>query len=208
MQHIYIKPVKKAVIIAKKQVTIKDIADLQGPQKLLDKIYQLVVMEIDSKKDKNYLISCLDIVTIIQNEFHDLLIQNYGEIDTIISYQNSSEKDNKIWVFLKILSVCFILFCGGAVAIMTFHTDAAVPDIFLQVYKIFMGTDEKSYLIEISYSIGLAAGIIVFFNHFSNIKLTQDPTPIEVEMRSYEMQVEDSIIESLLNEKENQDDSH
>ena len=39
--------------------------------------------------------------------------------------------------------------------------------------------------IAFSYSIGLAVGIIVFFNHFSKKKLTKDPTPIEIEMKKY-----------------------
>ena len=39
--------------------------------------------------------------------------------------------------------------------------------------------------LEISYSIGLAVGIIVFFNHVSKKKITRDPTPIEVEVKKY-----------------------
>ena len=42
---------------------------------------------------------------------------------------------------------------------------------------------------EIPYSIGLAVGITVFFNHCSKRKLTTDPTPIEVEMTTYEEEV-------------------
>lgn len=86
---------------------------------------------------------------------------------------------------------------------MTFQTDAALPSAFEQLYIIFLGdTKLQPYLIEIPYAIGIAVGIIVFFNHFSKKRLTDDPTPIEVELRSYEVQVEDSIIEELLNEKE------
>jgi stage V sporulation protein AA len=39
--------------------------------------------------------------------------------------------------------------------------------------------------LEISYSIGLGIGIIVFFNHIRNKKLTKDLTPLEVEMKKY-----------------------
>ncbi len=52
-------------------------------------------------------------------------------------------------------------------------------------------------LIDLPYSIGLAAGIIVFFNHFSGKKLTDDPTPIEVEMSVYEKEVADNLIDTL-----------
>ena len=42
---------------------------------------------------------------------------------------------------------------------------------------------------EIPYSIGLAVGIVIFFNHFGKKMLTTDPTPIEVQMTTYEEEV-------------------
>ena len=51
--------------------------------------------------------------------------------------------------------------------------------------------------LEVFYSLGLAAGIIVFFNHFSKITLTQDPTPIEIEMTTYEKETNASVIDHL-----------
>lgn len=49
---------------------------------------------------------------------------------------------------------------------------------------------------EVSYSIGLAVGIILFFNHIGGRRITKDPTPIEVEMRIYERDVNDALIET------------
>ncbi len=95
-----------------------------------------------------------------------------------------------------------ILFTGGGIAIMTFHTDAAVPDVFVRLYSLFLGKENLNpIIIEIPYSIGIAAGIIVFFNHFSSKRLTDDPTPIEVEMRLYERDVDDCIIKNLSQER-------
>jgi stage V sporulation protein AA len=48
--------------------------------------------------------------------------------------------------------------------------------------------------IEIAYSIGLAAGITIFYNHIGGKRLTSDPTPLEVEMRNYESDVNKAII--------------
>jgi stage V sporulation protein AA len=48
--------------------------------------------------------------------------------------------------------------------------------------------------IEIAYSIGLAAGITIFYNHIGGKRLTSDPTPLEVEMRNYESDVNNAII--------------
>ena len=65
-----------------------------------------------------------------------------------------------------------------------------------------MGVDKKGSLtiLELSYCIGLPIGIMVFFNHFNRRKLIMDPTPIHVEMRSYEKQVNEAIIEDASRE--------
>lgn len=47
-----------------------------------------------------------------------------------------------------------------------------------------------------AYSIGLAIGIIVFFNHIGGRRITKDPTPIEVEMRIYEDDVNNALVET------------
>ena len=48
---------------------------------------------------------------------------------------------------------------------------------------------------EYCYSIGLGVGIIIFYNHFGPKKLTKDPTPIEVEMRKYERDINQTLID-------------
>ena len=42
----------------------------------------------------------------------------------------------------------------------------------------------------------LVFGIIVFFNHIGGRRITKDPTPIEVEMRVYETDVNKALIET------------
>ena len=38
--------------------------------------------------------------------------------------------------------------------------------------------------------IGLVMGILIFFNHFGKKRFSQDPTPIEVQMRTYEGEIQ------------------
>ena len=49
-------------------------------------------------------------------------------------------------------------------------------------------------VLEVSYCIGLALGIVVFFNHVAAKKLNTDPTPLEVEMRLYEDNISKTLI--------------
>ena len=50
--------------------------------------------------------------------------------------------------------------------------------------------------LEISYCIGVTVGILVFFNHVGKKKLTPDPTPIQVQLRKYEQDVDTTFIEN------------
>lgn len=199
---VYIKPVKKANIIKKKLVTIKDLTRLQGPKDIVNKLYPLIVMKIPEEQNKNYLISVLDIIKVIQDFDERIVVYNFGEKDTIICYSREEKKENKAITLLKVIFIAGVLITGSAVAIMAFHTDTQMPKIFTNFYFLFLGrNDLQPYLVEIPYSLGLAIGISVFFNHFSKIKFTSDPTPIEVELKLYENQVDDSIIEVLKEEE-------
>ena len=48
---------------------------------------------------------------------------------------------------------------------------------------------------EIMYSIGLTGGIVIFYNHFGGKSFSNDPTPIEVEMNTYEQDIDYALIE-------------
>ena len=80
---------------------------------------------------------------------------------------------------------------------MAFHNDIGITDLFDGVHEMITGTKSSGHsILEISYSIGLSVGIIVFFNHIGGKRITKDPTPIEVEMRIYEDEVNQTLIDA------------
>lgn len=199
---IYIKTVKKASIIKKRNVIVKDIADVYAPSTLKSKVESVNVMNIKQEQKKNYLISSIDVIKAIGKQFPDCSINMVGEIDTIIQYEPEAPKVNKLWLFIKIAFIVIILFAGAATAIMSFHTDAQIPEVLENYYFMFFGEKiERPYIIEIPYSIGLAVGIIAFYNHIFKWHITDDPTPLEVEMTTYEEDVDRCEIDNLSGEK-------
>ena len=71
-----------------------------------------------------------------------------------------------------------------------------VCELFLDVYTRFLPQMTPGFsVLEISYSIGIGLGVVLYFNHFGRRKFTQDPTPLEVEMRVYEDDIDTTIIE-------------
>lgn len=199
---IYVKTVKKASIIKKRNVTVKDIADVYAPSTLKSKVESVNVMNIKQEQQKNYLISSIDVIKAIDKQFPDCSINMVGEIDTIIQYEPETPKVNKLWLFTKIAFIVIVLFAGAATAIMSFHTDAQIPEVLENYYFMFFGEKiERPYIIEIPYSIGLAVGIIAFYNHIFKWHITDDPTPLEVEMTTYEEDVDRCEIDNLSGEK-------
>lgn len=199
---IYVKPAKKASVAERKNIYLKDIAEVSAPENLIKKIKNIKLMEIKNEEQRNYLITIIDIISAIDKAMPGHTINNVGEIDTIIEYSPKRKQENKIFKILKIAFVTIILAGGSATAIMSFHSDAQMSTVFENYYYIFFNEKvENPLIIDLPYSLGLALGIIVFFNHFSGKKITEDPTPIEVEMSSYESDVTDNIIDTLNTER-------
>ncbi len=206
---IYVKPTKKISICETSEVLLKDVADVSAPKNMQKKIESLTLLKIETDHKKNYLISVIDIITVIDKAFPGHTINNVGEMDTVVEYSPQKSKDNKIIKWTKVFLISMILLTGSATAIMSFHSDAQLPVVFQSLYYLFFNEKiENPMIIDIPYSIGLAVGIIVFFNHFMGKKLTTDPTPIEVEMSLYEADVTDCVIDTLnVNPKKDGDEN-
>ena len=202
---IFIKPVKKAIISGRRAVMLKDIAEVYCRNNENLNVGETIIFNIpDDSGKKSYLISVIDIVKEILKKFPDASVNNLGEMDTVLEYSPVPEKSNKAVDFVKVIFVCIVLFGGAMTAIMSFNNDAQMPAIFMTMHRLVFGYEtSEPYIIYIPYSIGLAAGIIVFFNHFGKKYITQDPTPIEVEMTTYEKESTDCIIDNLVKEKSN-----
>lgn len=129
--------------------------------------------------------SILKVIERIHQDYPNLEVVNCGETDFVVEYQLNSVK-NPWMEKIKLILVAIIVFFGSAFTIMTFHVDIGIQKTFSRFYEQVMGVTKPMVTeLEISYSIGVAVGIMVFFNHFSKKKITKDPTPIEVEMKKY-----------------------
>ena len=195
---IYIKPNEKITITARKIVYLKDVGEIWIPGQSTASLGNLVVYQVPEDTEKTYLISVIDIIKAITLKFPDATVNNVGEMDILLTYQRQYKQQNKVWLYSKIVFIALILFTGASTSIMSFHSDAQIPKIFQNYYYMFFGEyNDMPLILAIPYTIGLAIGIILFFNHFSKIYVTKDPTPIEIEMTTYEKETNTSIIDAL-----------
>lgn len=139
-------------------------------------------------------LSILDVVEKIQAVYPSLEIQNLGEEDFVVEYSTKPE-ENKAVAIIKAALVCLICFFGSAFSIMAFNNDVSTTKLFSQFYTLLTGQASDGFtILELTYSLGLSVGIIAFFNHIGGRRLSKEPTPIEVEMRLYEDDVNTTLI--------------
>ncbi|MCI9148309.1 MAG: stage V sporulation protein AA [Hungatella sp.] len=183
--------------VHEKDVYLKDIATLYSDDSaVLNKCLALRVKKISSDRDHRYVGSVLDVIRLISETDPSIQVENLGEQDFIIDYQKP-KSPKLVWEWIKTGFVCIICFCGAAFAIMTFNNDASVTDVFREVYRMVLGYEAGEFtVLELSYSVGLALGVILFFNHFCAWKVNTDPTPLEVEMRLYEDNISKTVIQN------------
>lgn len=195
-QTVYIN-IKQITEVHKKDIYLSDIADIYcSDLKFANRCRAVKVQTIRSDKGKRYMGSILDVVQKISEQDASIQICSVGETDYIIDYK-PPKPPRYAWEWAKTVFTCLICFSGAAFAIMTFNNDVSVTDVFKEIYRLVMGQESGGFtVLEASYSVGLACGIIVFFNHFAKIKLNTDPTPLEVEMRLYEDDINKTLIQN------------
>lgn len=180
---------------------LKDIASLYCDDKtVLAKVKAIKLHTFCEQAEKRFYISMTEVVKLIKETVSGAEVESIGEPD-MIAERVYVEKKKGVVEALKILLVSLVCFFGASFTIMAFHNDIGIVDVFAKYYELVMGETSGGFtVLEVSYSIGLAAGIIVFFNHIGGRRLTKDPTPIEVEMSIYEEDVEKALIKTASRE--------
>lgn len=186
----------KDVEVQNTEVLLKDIASVECTDNFIcDRCKAIIVHRFHGDK-KRAVISVMKVIQLISREWPEVLVQSIGETDILIEQIKVTEyKGWKQW--WKVALVCCISFFGTAFTIIAYNNDISITGMFERMYGIFgVEPTAKLSLLELSYSVGLAVGIIIFFNHIGGRRITKDPTPIEVSMRNYERDVNQALIET------------
>ena len=193
---LYIKA-EQNVEMQTEDVYLKDIAKLtSSDEHILAKVKAIKLHRFKKDEPKRQVISLLKIIEEIEKICPDADVQSVGEAAVMVEYVNVDRHKGPLQA-VKLIFVAMVSFFGTSFTIMAFHNDIGINDVFTKIYEMVMGRQGDGYgILELSYSLGLAIGIIVFFNHIGGRRITKDPTPIEVEMRIYEEDVNKALIET------------
>lgn len=194
---IYISPHRKTTITKKKLIQLKDIAEISAPQHVQRQVEEIIVFSINEDKKANYIISIIQIIKAVLKELPAATISNEGEESVVLQFLPEDYRESKLWKMAKIAVVALTLFIGSMITIMAYHEDVALVKIFQTIHEMLIGTKtDNPNWISIPYSVGIGVGIIIFYNQFGVRKLTNDPTPIQVEMNKYDTDIDACLVDT------------
>lgn len=193
---IYLK-LNRDIKTKEERINIGKLASITGSNHvILAKVKSLTVCYLRPDTQKREIISVAKVIEVMLKEYPKLQVQSIGEMECIVEYVGDKKK-SKVIDILKIAFVSAISFFGAGFAIMTFNEDVSVGEVFEKIhYLVYQVPKEGFGILEFTYSIGMASGIILFYNHIGTRRITKDPTPIEVQMRVYENDVNNALVET------------
>jgi stage V sporulation protein AA len=202
---VYIK-IPSSTKVNKFHVVLGDVAKVYSKDKcLIQKLKPLKIYTFHNPKKNRVVISSMKIIEIICSHFPNLDVVHMGEADFLLEYE-PLKCQSKFIEYIKVALCCILIFFGSAFTIMTFNTDVSMAELFTHIYEDLTGQKRVGVtILEISYSIGIGLGIIIFYNHFGKKRLSNDPTPIELEMRKYETDIQEALIEGVNSKEEHID---
>ena len=196
-QTVYIKA-PQCIEVQNYNVTLKDFLTIYtSNEQQKEELLSLPFYTFEKEQNGQIIVSVLKVIEFINKKYPDLEINNLGEGDFILSYQPQS-KHEKLKESVFTVFICMVAFFGGGYAIMAYNTDVGAKELFTYLSMLFLGNPKTGILyLTIAYSIGLTAGMIMFFNHLGNKKITSDPTPLEIQMRLYEKDISTTVIKDV-----------
>ncbi|MGM0921725.1 MAG: stage V sporulation protein AA [Bacillota bacterium] len=168
-------------------ITVSKIAQIVAGKQLRDMIGELEVHQVQPSDKNIVVIDVMRVLSAVHKTDPDIDVQTVGPAQTIVEIVYQKKTFSPVLFAL----VWLLLFVGAALAIMNFHEDVSMQLVHQRLYTIITGeTSEHPLLLQIPYSIGLGLGMILFFNHLFKKRINEEPSPLEVEMFNYQLDMD------------------
>ncbi|MBY0122526.1 stage V sporulation protein AA [Bacillus sp. S/N-304-OC-R1] len=189
-QTVYIRLRHRLQVRPRASIFLKDIAQMIANETIYERLNNLKIYEVNEGDQNIVVIDIMKVIHDITNQIPNIEIQTIGPSQVIVEVIPKKRKVSLPLFFL----VWLLLFFGAALTIMNFHEDVSMQEVQLRIYTILTGeVDTKPLIFQVPYSIGLGLGMILFFNHLFKKRLNEEPSPLEVEMFNYQMDLDNYI---------------
>ena len=195
---VYVRLMKTPRIQAGKPIYLSDVAQYLAADEEARKLRNLIVHLPTAREGSLILIDLLAVIQRMKELLPYVTIETVGESHTLVEIATKPHPMNRFFFIF----VWLLLFCGSGLAIMNFHADVSMPQVHQRIVYILTGEMiEHPFLLQIPYSLGIGVGMIIFFNHVFQTKINEEPSPLEVEMFTYQESVRQYIIAEQYRER-------
>ncbi len=190
---------EQSTLVSSRKVHIEDIATIFCRDKdISHQIRKTEVMIFHNTNKDQAVVTMMKLIELITKQFPFIHVETVGCPETIVYYKNLKHSQ-KFAGKIKAILLLVLAFFGTAFSIMVYNGEVGINELLENVYQLCTGTQASSHDIMfklglIAYSLGLSFGMIIFFNHGFNKNSIDDPTPLQVQMRLYEDEVNKCII--------------
>ena len=184
-------------------ITLGHIAQVAGDRRYKEKLERLPIYQV-SKADQNMVVlDVMKVIEAIHKSFPDLDVQTVGGAETIVEVKYPKRGLSPV----LFIAVWLLLFVGAGLAVMNFHEDVSMREVHILLYEMITGKENRyPYLLQVPYSIGLGLGMILFFNHLFKKRFNEEPSPLEVEIFKYQLDLDQYV--AMHENKETTKDIH
>src|SRR5699024_9661566 len=172
-------------------IRVSDIAYLSGADSMLIKQLKSVVIYRVTQADHDYaVIDSIQLIDVLYNAFPTIQWELIGFTETVLNIEHKELKCFSV----KFIIACFVLIVGSAKTNINFHYDVSMLKVHPKLHLRFTGQNVQQPLwLQIPYSIGNGIGMILFLNHWFKKQLNEEPSPLELELFTYEQKIEEYL---------------
>jgi stage V sporulation protein AA len=174
-------------------VRLGDAARLLADDEREKRLAGLVLYRHKPEDGDRIVIDMLHVIRAVSEAEPGLDVEFVGEPQTLVTVADRPQKP-----LPGMLAVAWLLlFFGSGLAIMNFHADVGMLEVHRRMTELITGAKpERPLWFQIPYSIGVGLGMVLFFNRVIRKKLSEEPSPLEVELYLYQENVDAYVVAS------------
>lgn len=180
-------------------ITLGDVCQLYWDGVREEALNRMPIYQVKKEDGNLIIIDIMQVIRKLRTLYPEVSLEVQGAPQVIVEVLNPRKSANPVLVML----VWLILFIGSGLAIMNFHTDVSMLQVHQRIYYLVTGqTSQQPLWLQIPYSLGIGLGMVLFFNHIFKKRITEEPSPLEVELFLYQQSLDQYYLQH--ENKENQ----
>ncbi|WP_276351789.1 stage V sporulation protein AA [Cohnella caldifontis] len=202
---VYVRLRRRVVVPPGAVITLGQVARLVTERDRERRLRELPLHSVRPEDGSMVVIDMLQIVKAVHETLPGLTVETFGEPHVLVEIAPASSRQPRL---ILLVLAWLLLFFGSGMALMNFHADVNMPHVQSRITELITGRSERHpWLFQIPYSLGVGLGMLLFFNRLFRKRRSDDPNPLEVEMFTYQENVNHYIITEEYRKKHEEEEA-